>query len=631
MTAIEIGYLLEPASENHPFEIQAISKRLCQAGVKRVITKLLAPGDVEIDLNQVAPLTATLKDAGLTVWGWQQLLGEDSEIESNNALVMVRNLNLDGFVVHAENKFEQPGMGNFAQNYMRNLRSGLFGRPIALSSFSLPSLHPHFPWKEFLAEADVFMPLLIWSQDQGAEDQLARCIHEIHSTMPSRAIIPTVRFTNGNGRHTNPEILQGLMQSSRELNLKQINLWGGDFSIQKVTDQTLDVVPNIVEQKPPKTRDIIENYFAGLNNANPSEVASLYASKSVLVTSIHTHIGRESIKQYYQDLLSKKLPGAFFDLTSSSGAGNTRNFRWRARPRLDIFKKSIQPMAPKGLYKFTDEHKIFKGIHFKKRALNSPRYHVVHVARIDLNEPGIDLMVTPHNGLGRTASNFLDANNVQMAINGDEWLSWRNPKGLAVSEGIVYSAASSEPTIYISKENQVQFGGDPPPELWNAISGSHTLVRKGEMASKLRRCSKPEVYCQYRAPRTTVAITADNKLIMIVVQGPNGSLRNALSLKELAALNLEFGAVEAINMDGGGSSTMAVDNFGRPQVVNSPSDGSERGVSNHLGVFARYLEPGNGLIVDDGNDTVGLLDGKIVYHYTSYSLTAPQVKFPGLV
>ena len=57
-----------------------------------------------------------------------------------------------------------------------------------------------------------------------------------------------------------------------------------------------------------------------------------------------------------------------------------------------------------------------------------------------------------------------------------------------------------------------------------------------------------------------------------------------MTIAELAALMLEFGCVEAINLDGGGSTTMVVEG----KVVNTPSDAAgERPVSDALLVFLR--------------------------------------------
>lgn len=581
-----------------------------------------------IDRNTITPLVATLKQTGIQSWGWINLHGDYSKPRTDFAIQITRELAFDGLVIGAGEEFESPGTASLAKNYLKFLRAELPRTPLALSAFSLPSFHPHFPWQEFLAAVDLNMPSLDWTGEGRFSAHLERCLREFHSLSPHRAVVPTVKF-NGKSGYSKLASLQMVLDISQEMNLKAINLWEKGQAGTDFHGASLGLKSRFHGQQHAQSRDFLDHYFAALNSANFSEIINFYGPRCALVTAHQTYVGRDRIMSYYQNLLSKRLPGAFFDMTSSAGTGSSRNVRWRARTRPDIFKKSLKSATPKPFNRFTDEHKIFKGVYFKRQAINTPRYHVVHVACIDLDEPGIGLVVTPHDGLGKTASNFLDTYNVQLAINGDEWLSWRNPKGLAVSEGIVYSAASNEPTIYISPENKVQFGGDPPVSIWNAISGSHTLVRAGQMSSKLRRCSNPEVYCGYRAPRTSVGITADNKLLLIVVQGPNNALRNALTLKELAELNLQFGAVEAINMDGGGSSTIAVDNYGIPQVLNAPSDGSERVVSNHLGVVARFLDPGNGLIVDDGNDTIGLLDGKIVHHYTSFSIKTPQAKIAG--
>lgn len=80
------------------------------------------------------------------------------------------------------------------------------------------------------------------------------------------------------------------------------------------------------------------------------------------------------------------------------------------------------------------------------------------------------------------------------------------------------------------------------------------------------------------APRTAVGITAPGRLIWLTADGRQKN-SVGLSLWELAALMKEIGVVEAINLDGGGSTTMVLDG----QIVNSPSDaGGLRSVSTAL-------------------------------------------------
>jgi exopolysaccharide biosynthesis protein len=81
-----------------------------------------------------------------------------------------------------------------------------------------------------------------------------------------------------------------------------------------------------------------------------------------------------------------------------------------------------------------------------------------------------------------------------------------------------------------------------------------------------------------------VGFRADGRVLLVTVDGRQPELSVGMTIAELAALLIELGAVEAANMDGGGSTTMAV----RGKVVNSPSDlTGERAVGDALLVFLR--------------------------------------------
>jgi len=74
-----------------------------------------------------------------------------------------------------------------------------------------------------------------------------------------------------------------------------------------------------------------------------------------------------------------------------------------------------------------------------------------------------------------------------------------------------------------------------------------------------------------RAPRTAAGLTADGRLLLVVVDGRQ-KISIGMTLPEMARFMRKLGAVQAMNLDGGGSSEMVV----AGQVVNSPSDGRER-------------------------------------------------------
>lgn len=90
-----------------------------------------------------------------------------------------------------------------------------------------------------------------------------------------------------------------------------------------------------------------------------------------------------------------------------------------------------------------------------------------------------------------------------------------------------------------------------------------------------------------RAPRTAVAIdSTGTKVSLVTVDGRQSGYSNGTSLSDLASYLISQGASAAINLDGGGSTTMVVRNPGgySPRLINRPSDGSERRVSAILQV-----------------------------------------------
>ena len=79
-------------------------------------------------------------------------------------------------------------------------------------------------------------------------------------------------------------------------------------------------------------------------------------------------------------------------------------------------------------------------------------------------------------------------------------------------------------------------------------------------------------------PRTAMGVDAQGRYIILVVDGRQGWYSTGLTLTELAYTMQKLGAVDAMNLDGGGSTAMVV----RNRVINKPSDGRERSVANAL-------------------------------------------------
>lgn len=102
-----------------------------------------------------------------------------------------------------------------------------------------------------------------------------------------------------------------------------------------------------------------------------------------------------------------------------------------------------------------------------------------------------------------------------------------------------------------------------------AISGGPFLVRAGEVQSW-----RPP---QPRHPRTALG-WSDTHFVLVVVDGRLAGLSVGMTFPELAETMQELGCREAMNLDGGGSSTFWLDGH----VMNSPSDGRPRHVANSL-------------------------------------------------
>ncbi|HEY9899436.1 MAG TPA: phosphodiester glycosidase family protein, partial [Pantanalinema sp.] len=81
-----------------------------------------------------------------------------------------------------------------------------------------------------------------------------------------------------------------------------------------------------------------------------------------------------------------------------------------------------------------------------------------------------------------------------------------------------------------------------------------------------------------RAPRTAVGVSATGDLVIATVDGRSATDSVGVTLGELADLMRELGAQDAMNLDGGGSTAFVLEG----KLMNKPSDGSERPVSNAL-------------------------------------------------
>lgn len=193
-----------------------------------------------------------------------------------------------------------------------------------------------------------------------------------------------------------------------------------------------------------------------------------------------------------------------------------------------------------------------------------------------------------------------DNKGVELIIRRNRVAQIINNKGSNIipSNGYVISASGTKRDEILSlvkigtKADIALFSSSPDNPLPNTafgraedvIGGVPQLIRNGGIEINWEREKSSKAFVETKHPRTAVAKLRDGKFLMITVDGrqPNHSV--GVDLNELADLLLELGAVDAMNLDGGGSTTMFLDG----KVVNKPSDKEgERSVSDAILVFPR--------------------------------------------
>ena len=123
--------------------------------------------------------------------------------------------------------------------------------------------------------------------------------------------------------------------------------------------------------------------------------------------------------------------------------------------------------------------------------------------------------------------------------------------------------------------------------LYTVIGGSGVLLRDGEIPA-LVDSTGGAGFARARHPRTALGWAPDGRLLLVVVDGRQPGYSAGMTLRELARTMRALGATDALNLDGGGSSTLVAvgDSAGAPggraaRIVNRPSDrAGERPVAN---------------------------------------------------
>jgi hypothetical protein len=271
---------------------------------------------------------------------------------------------------------------------------------------------------------------------------------------------------------------------------------------------------------------------------------------------------------------------------------------------------SAEAALPAWLAPITQTAEPFIGVTYYQitQSLNSPTPYVLprevslHIVEVDPTAPGVSFLGSPGNGATEheytrmTTGAFVNANDLAVGINGDFYTTDTginaNVNGLGMSNGTIVSAAVNGWHSFVTRSDNtatIVSNGTVPANAWNAVSGNQRLVTNGV------NVAPNDSYTNTLNPHTAAGIGANGHLFFMVVDGRQGNFSEGMYTSEMADIFIDFGVRNAINLDGGGSSTLVFGDGtgGAARTINSPSDGSseqspgsQRSVANHFGVYA---------------------------------------------
>lgn len=252
-------------------------------------------------------------------------------------------------------------------------------------------------------------------------------------------------------------------------------------------------------------------------------------------------------------------------------------------------------LLPPG-YRLTSEttYRVVNGVterHFKINNESNTNQIKGYALEIDLNNPDI-FMVAGYNdgdtdGWGkatvRNQAAAIEAKrgvHVVGGVNGDFYnTSTGEPSGLLVMNGVIGKGTNNRPYFAILENGSavIRAGSVSTSDVKEGIGGDEIILQNGAVRTSP---TNPEIN-----PRTSVGITENGSVVLFVADGRQQPDSCGMTRYELACTMQSLGCVIALNLDGGGSSTM----IGRREadsgisVRNYPSYmGIERSVSDSL-------------------------------------------------
>ena len=266
---------------------------------------------------------------------------------------------------------------------------------------------------------------------------------------------------------------------------------------------------------------------------------------------------------------------------------------------------------------------LHRGIKYIKLAFDEPRIMKAYLMRIDLQTPGLKFTGTGRadkwgepmpdvtnrvviirtrrqrtadfmNELRKPVAEGGRGLDVAVAFNSSPWEPWEkpfthtyaDPYGIQISDGIVVNTGGGYGgTFAIGKDGKAFIARQIPKEQYGELALAHTgfgvVMENGESLVKPTDTAL--------APRMAYGLSADKRwLYVLAVDGRQEEWSLGASHHDLVAILRAAGASDAINMDGGGSTSLVHwdESIGKPVMVNRHDDkGSARAVAMSIGIY----------------------------------------------
>ncbi|MBS4168209.1 phosphodiester glycosidase family protein [Parachlamydia sp. AcF125] len=170
----------------------------------------------------------------------------------------------------------------------------------------------------------------------------------------------------------------------------------------------------------------------------------------------------------------------------------------------------------------------------------------------------------------------------------DKICSHRGSNSIPI-KGVILSIGETEENFFIStfsKDDPVEVSFNILPQSspcytssadWEKmdyiVGGTPILIRNGKIISDFSSEKTLETFLTNRHSRTSIGLLKDKRWVFVVVDGKQPGMSEGMTMNELAQFMAKLGCVEALNLDGGGSSTLVINKA----VINQPRGDEDEG------------------------------------------------------